>query len=169
VVVDSKFSRAQLWALFSLRVIIGWHFLYEGVVKMLNPYWSAAGYLKESRWIFSDLFHWMADNPTVLEAVDAANTWGLTLIGFGLVAGLLARFASLAGACLLLLYYICNPPLVGLHYAIPMEGNYLIVNKELVESAALIVIYLFPTSHVLGLDLFLSRLKRWGFRRVLSS
>ena len=136
---------------------------------MLNPYWSAAGYLKESRWIFSDLFHWMADNPTILEAVNSANTWGLTLIGLGLVIGLFARLASIAGVFLLLLYYVCNPPLVGLHYAIPMEGNYLIVNKELVESAALLVVYLFPTSHVLGVDLFISRLGAWGSQRLFEA
>ena len=28
-----------------LRVAIGWHFLYEGVVKILNPGWTAAGFL----------------------------------------------------------------------------------------------------------------------------
>jgi thiosulfate dehydrogenase [quinone] large subunit len=36
-----------------LRVLIGWHFLYEGVSKLTTPGWSAAGYLLQSRGPFA--------------------------------------------------------------------------------------------------------------------
>jgi len=42
-----------------LRILIGWHFLYEGLVKLMNPAWTARPFLEGSRWIFGDLFRWM--------------------------------------------------------------------------------------------------------------
>ena len=32
----------QFYGLVVLRVLIGWHFLYEGVSKLINPYWRSA-------------------------------------------------------------------------------------------------------------------------------
>ena len=43
----------------------------------------------------------------------------------------------MSGILLILLFYLCNPPFVGYFYSIPMEGSYLIVNKNLVEAAGL--------------------------------
>jgi thiosulfate dehydrogenase [quinone] large subunit len=54
-----------------------------------------------------------------------------------------------------LLYYLSNPPFFGLATSLISEGNYLIVNKTLIEIAALLVIYLFPTSLLIGLDRFI--------------
>ena len=45
----------QFYGLVVLRVLIGWHFLYEGISKLINPYWSSAAYLLDSKWIFSGL------------------------------------------------------------------------------------------------------------------
>jgi len=32
-----------------LRIVIGWHFLYEGIAKIYTPDWTSAGYLEISR------------------------------------------------------------------------------------------------------------------------
>lgn len=153
------YSRAQLVALVALRVLIGWHFLYEGLSKVLNPYWSSANYLLESKWIFSSLFTSIVANPSTLKVVDFLNEWGLIAIGFGLIAGGLTQIATIAGIVLLLLYYVSTPPLVGLTYSIPVEGSYLVVNKNLIELAALLVLALFPTGRFVGLDVFIYRKK----------
>ena len=42
---DTTYSRFQLTSLVALRMLIGWHLLYEGIAKILNPYWTSAGYL----------------------------------------------------------------------------------------------------------------------------
>ena len=149
------YSRVQLLALVVLRVLIGWHFLYEGISKVLSPYWSSANYLLESKGVFSGLFFALVANPTALRVVDFLNAWGLTAIGAGLIAGVCTRMATLAGMMLLLLYYIATPPLTGLVYAIPVEGSYLIVNKNLIEMAALLVLAMFPTGHIVGVDALL--------------
>lgn len=149
---DAKFSRLQMIALVILRVTIGWHFLYEGVAKLLKPNWSAAGYLLQSRGIFADIFRWMAASPDVMAWVNPLNMWGLTLIGLGLIVGCFTRLASAAGMLFIAILYLCNPLMVGYFYSIPMEGNYLIINKNLVEMAALYVILVTGTGHYLGLD-----------------
>ena len=157
--IDKKYSNWQLAALFTLRVLIGWHFLYEGITKLMNPFWSAANFLLESKWIFAGIFKGIAGNPSVLSVVNILNTWGLIFIGLGLILGCLSRTATVAGMGLILLYYVCNPPFIGLYYAIPSEGNYLIVNKNLIEMAALFVLLLLPTGNIVGLDHLFHKLR----------
>ena len=154
---EHPYTKWQLIILVCLRVLIGWHFLYEGLSKLLNPYWSSGGYLSESKWIFSGLFKAILNNPGALSVVDFLNTWGLILIGAGLIAGLLTRAASISGVALLFLYYICNPPFVGYQYSLPAEGSYLFVNKILIEMFALWVVFLFPTGKIIGLDMFFKK------------
>lgn len=140
--IDTRFQSGSLTI---LRLLIGWHIFYEGIVKLLKPGWSSAGFLKESKWIFSDLFNWIVSHPEVLKIIDILNTWGLVLIGAGLILGLFIRIASISGVFLLLLYYVAVPPFIGLEYSVPMEGNYLVVNKTLIETAALFVLFVFPS------------------------
>lgn len=142
----------QWAALILLRVIIGWHFLYEGLAKLFNPYWSSASYLVEAKWLFSSLFQDIVAHPQWLKVVDFLNVAGQIAIGLGLITGFLTTPACVAGICLLALYYITNPPLIGFKSSMPAEGSYLIVNKNLVELASLLVLSLFPTGRVAGLD-----------------
>lgn len=155
--VKSDYTSSQWTALVGLRMLIGWHFLYEGIVKVINPNWTSAEYLSESQGIFSGLFHWMVADPSRLSAVDFLNQWGLVLIGMGLIAGILTRYATLAGIVLLALYFLCNPPLPAYVYSMPAEGSYLIVNKVLIELSALFVLLVFPTGQAVGLDRLLVR------------
>ena len=39
------FSKVQTTLLVVLRLIIGWHLLYEGIAKLLIPDWTAAAFL----------------------------------------------------------------------------------------------------------------------------
>lgn len=152
-----SYTNLQQITLFVLRILIGWHILYEGISKLITPNWSSLSFLKESKWILSGFSNWIISNENVLNAVDFLNTWGLIAIGAGLILGLLTRIASIAGAILLLVYYLNNPPLIGLEYSVPMEGSYLIVSKTLIEAVALVVLAVFPSGHFLGLDMLLCR------------
>ncbi len=150
-----NYSSLQLFSLTFLRVLIGWHFLYEGLVKLLaSPSWSAKSYLLGSVGPIAPLFREMAAHPTLLNIVDFLNVWGLIMIGISLFIGLLSRPFKLAGILLLLLYYFAYPPFAALGVNPQAEGSYWIVNKNLVELAALLVLYLFPTSLVTGIDRF---------------
>jgi thiosulfate dehydrogenase [quinone] large subunit len=68
------------------------------------------------------------------------------------MAGLLTRYATIAGIVLLVLYYLCNPPFPAYVYSMPTEGSYLIVSMVLIEIAALWVLLVFPTGKAVGLD-----------------
>ena len=157
--MDREYGSFQLTALVALRMLIGWHFLYEGIAKLTNPLWSAAGYLQGSEGWFSGLFNGIVANAGLLSVVDNLNQWGLVAIGLALLLGCFVRVASISGVVLLALYYLAAPPFPGLEYVMPTEGSYLFVNKILIELAALLVILGLPTSHRIGLDriLFLRR------------
>ncbi len=150
-----KSNQYQFYGLVTLRFLIGWHFLYEGISKLLNPYWSSAAYLLDSKWIFSGLANTIVSNPNLLTVSDYINMWGLTLVGVSLIFGIYSRYGSLIGMGFIMLYYLFAPPLVGLEYGKPNEGSYIIVNKNLIEACALWVLYSFPTSQHIGLDRFL--------------
>ncbi|HXF95703.1 MAG TPA: DoxX family membrane protein [Gemmatimonadales bacterium] len=154
--LESRSAGFQAGALVALRLLIGWHFLYEGLAKLFNPYWTSAGYLAESRWWFKGLFLAIAASPTAVTVVDYLNMWGLTLIGLGLLLGLFTRWAALAGVAALALYYLAAPPF-GYDYGMPAEGSYLVVNKVLIELAALVVLLAHPTERTWGLDALLAR------------
>lgn len=146
------------YLLTAIRILIGWHFIYEGLAKLFSPDWSAAAYLIESQWIFSGLFHSMAANETALQIIDFLNIWGLIFIGLGLFLGVLTRFASGAGVFLMLLYYIANPPFIGFISEISGEGQYLIVNKILIEMAVLLLLVFLPSRFTLGIDRMIKRI-----------
>jgi uncharacterized membrane protein YphA (DoxX/SURF4 family) len=142
-----------------LRIVIGWHFLYEGVIKLLDPAWSAKSFLEDSRWIFGDVFRWMASGDTGLTIINYANSYGLTLIGIALILGLFTKLASWSGAGMLLMYYLAYPPFGGFSYGAMAEGNYLIVNKNLIELFALIALAFTQSGDFFGLDIIRHRKK----------
>lgn len=150
----------QLTALVILRVLIGWHFLYEGLAKLFNPYWTSAGYLSESKWLLHDFFTSLVASPTALKIIDFLNIWGLIAIGIGLIAGFLGRTASISGMILLFLYYMSHPPFIGYTYTAPSEGSYIFVDKNLIEMWALFVLILFPSNKIIGLDRLIFRKKK---------
>ena len=81
-------QRGTLIVLTILRVVIGWHLLYEGLTKLLNPEWSASGYLQSATGPLAPLYQALAANDGILMIVNVLNTWGLLLIGLGLFLAL---------------------------------------------------------------------------------
>jgi thiosulfate dehydrogenase [quinone] large subunit len=158
-------NRTQQAALVVLRTLIGWHFLYEGFSKVILPAWSrdgaplgrfsSAGYLRASSGPFADFFRGLADS-SLLPWLDLVIAWGLVLVGLGLMLGLFTQLACVGGLGLLALFYLSWLPTRGVHQP-GAEGSYLIVNKNLVEAAALFVVLVFRTDRIAGLDLLRGR------------
>jgi thiosulfate dehydrogenase [quinone] large subunit len=149
---NGRFSPAAMVAITLLRVFVGWHFLYEGISKLSSPTWSAVGYMKASRGPFAAFFRWVASQPNVLDNANLVTMWGLTIVGVLLILGLFTRLASIGGIAFLLLFYFANPPFIGYFYSLPTEGSYLVVNKNLVELFALVVIFFTGSGRFAGLD-----------------
>ncbi len=36
-----QYNKNQLFFMAGLRMLIGWHFLYEGLIKLFNPGWTS--------------------------------------------------------------------------------------------------------------------------------
>jgi uncharacterized membrane protein YphA (DoxX/SURF4 family) len=122
-----------------LRVAIGWHFLYEGVSKLIADGWTAHSYLVNSTGFLSGFYHLLASSPAAMSVVDPLNVFGLILIGLALFLGVFIRPAAVAGIVLLGLYYFAYPPFSGAWFG-SAEGSLYIVNKSFIEAAALIAL-----------------------------
>ena len=78
---DNGLKSMHIYLLTIIRMAVGWHFLYEGISKVIAGSWSSAAYLTGSRWIFAPLFQWMAGNAGVVAIIDFINMWGMILVG----------------------------------------------------------------------------------------
>ncbi len=141
-----------------LRIVVGWHLMYEGISKLITPGWSSKIFLMESKWIFADIFHKMAASPEVMKVVDFMNIWGLILIGLSLFIGLFVRWSSVFGAILMLFYFMAFPPIPGYTFGTVAEGNYLWVNKTFIELFILLVFTVLPANMFYGADRWI---KQW--------
>ena len=147
-----SYSKPQTVWLVVLRILIGWYFLYEGLAKFFTPNWSAYGYLLDSKGCAAPFFELLAKNPTLLEITNFINVYGLILVGLMLILGIFNHLGYLGAIIFLILYYLSHPPMLNSEYALPTEGSYLWVDKNLVMLVAVVVLMLFPTSHIIGLD-----------------
>lgn len=153
-------SRAQQIGLVTLRTLIGWHFLYEGYVKLVAPswgsdglpvaVWSSAGYLRAATGPLAGVFHALASSSWI-GTIDVLVAVALAAIGLALMLGLLTQAACLGGITMLALFYVSAIPISGLPEP-RTEGAYLLVNKNLIELAALAVLFAFRTGRIAGLD-----------------
>jgi thiosulfate dehydrogenase (quinone) large subunit len=161
-----QLSGVQQAMLVALRTLIGWHFLYEGYTKLLYPAWSqngaplaswsSAAYLKAATGPLAPVFHWIG-NASWVGSFDVFIAITLTLVGLSLMLGFLTQ-AGCAGALVLLTtFYLSSIPTGMLD--LRAEGTYLIVNKNLIEACAVVVLLTFRTGSLAGLD------RLWGRTR----
>ena len=154
---SNPYNSYQIFSLVLLRLLIGWHLLYEGIVKILDPEWTAGGFLQNSQGPMAGFFQHLTSDNNLLYIVDLCNEWGLVLIGLSLMLGFLTRIGIISAIILLAMYYLANPPFLGLSAPANIEGSYLIVNKNLIEIGALLVLSGFRSSYFYGLDRFFIR------------
>jgi len=126
-IYEEKFSGISLTI---LRLAIGWLMFYAGITKVLNPEWSAKGYLAGAK-TFAGFYQWLA-GPGVMPVTNFINEWGLTLLGISLILGIFVRLSSILGAAMMLLYYfpVLAFPYVGTHS--------LIVDEHIIYASALL-------------------------------
>ena len=149
-----------------LNIVVGWHLLYEGLAKILDSSWSSAGYLANAQGPLAGLFQSLADSSVLLQVTDFLNIAGLTLVGLCIMTGMFTRFAAVAGAVLIGLYYLANPPMVATSVGYASEGHYLIVNKNLIEIVILLIIAVIPPVWYFGLGKLLPRFPRRWLQRI---
>lgn len=151
----------KAFSLVALRTLVGWHFAYEGYYKLMTPGWSRGGgrlaafsgegYLRSATGPLAGVFHALAAHPALVHATDVIVPIGLLLVGLSLMLGLLTQAGCAGAAAFLALFYLSQPPLSGMPQA-GAEGTYLLVNKNLIELAAVLTVMAFRTGAIAGLD-----------------
>lgn len=132
--------------LFVLRVSLGWMFFWAGITKVLNPEWTAAGYLSNAK-NFVEMYDFFL-SPQVLPIINFMNAWGLTLLGVSLILGVFVRISAPLGMLLMVLYYL---PLGFPH---PNPNSY-IVDQHVIYFLGLAVLTAFDAGRIWGLG------RRW--------
>ena len=136
--------------IFLLRISLGILFFYAGITKVLNPSWSAAGYLKGAKTL-PEFYNFLLQ-PNVLPVINFVNEWGLTLLGVSLILGIFVRLSSKLGALLMLLYYI---PIINFPYA---GTNSFLVDQHIIYIFSLLLVGSLKAGRFLGLEKWCSKL-----------
>ena len=153
--------KAKKYVLLFLRVAVGWHFLYEGIIKLVQPDWSSEAYLRGSFGFLSGFYHWLGSGPGMVQVMDFLNVWGMILLGAGLFVGLFIRISAGSGIILLLLYYFAYPPFGDPSFGTSPEGHYWIINRNLIEIAVLIIVCLYPVKEY-SIEKFIGLFRKRG-------
>ena len=124
-----------------LRILIGVLFLAAGWTKIINPEWTAAGFLGTAK-TFPALYSWFASSANIAW-VDFLNQWGLAAIGLSMITGLLVRPAAVGGMLMMALYYF---PGVELPY---------VVEDHIIYIAVFALLYAENAGKYFGLDHFI--------------
>ena len=140
----------QKVSLFLLRVSLGWLYFYAGITKVINPEWSAAGYLKGAK-TFAGFYQWLT-SPGILPLVNFVNEWGLLLLGVSLILGIAVRLSAILGVALMLLYYI---PILDFPYPNP---NSFLVDQHIIFIFVLLFFASVRAGHIWGLENWCSNL-----------
>ena len=103
------------------------------------------------------------DSP--IHDVNRLTMWSLIVLGGLLIVGFLTPLAALAAAVMIFMFYLPIPPWPGVPQPPGPEHSF-IVNKNLIESLALLAIAALPTGRWFGVDALITRM--FGRRRVKS-
>ncbi len=131
------------YALLGLRLVMGWTFFYAGITKVLDPSWSAGGFLLHAVPDGNPLGGvWATMAGDWLWLIDPLNAWGLTLVGVALLLGVAVRWSALWGAVMMGFYWTAS---------LPLEHG-IVIDDHVVYALLLFGLGAFGAGRVLGLD-----------------
>ena len=153
------FEYSETWvayAVVAMRVVMGWVLFQGGITKVLNPDWTAAGYLQNAipeGNPFIGLWSSFAGSP----AIDFLVAWGLTLTGLGLIIGALVRWNAFWGAFMMIMFWMAALS-GGIAEGLPLEHGW-VIDDHLVYAALLFGLGAFGAGRILGLDAIIEKTK----------
>ena len=153
--VEVEYSgNAIAYALLLLRVTMGWIFLQAGIEKVLDPEWTAAGYLQFAIHENNPLSSLWA-NFTGSPAIDFLVMWGLTLTGVGIILGALLRWNAF-WAAMLMIFFWASALQGGLAEFLPLEHGW-VVDEHIVYAALVFGLGALGAGRILGVDAVLEK------------
>jgi thiosulfate dehydrogenase [quinone] large subunit len=142
-----KYDIVTLYAV-ALRFLLGWFMFFAGIEKVLDPSFTASGFLLTAK-MFPAFYAWFA-LPMNSWWVDPLNAWGITLIGVALLLGVGIRPAAWAGAALMIIYYFP-------HYTLPWIPHGFIVEEHIIYAVAFLLIAAMPQAYAFSASKYLRR------------
>lgn len=141
-----------VYAIVGLRIVMGWILFQGGITKVLDPSWTAEGFLlnviPEGNPLTS-FFTSMAGVP----AVDLLVQWGLTLTGLGLILGALVRWNAFWAAVMMIMFWAAALQ-GGLGEFLPLAHGW-VVDDHILYAVLLFGLDALGTGRVLGVDKYL--------------
>jgi uncharacterized membrane protein YphA (DoxX/SURF4 family) len=110
----------------------------------------------EGRWMWLIPRSW-----TLIDFLDWSTRWFLLVVGILLMVGLFTRLSCFSAAGFLLLTVLTQPSLPWIPAPPNAEGNYLVINKNVIEMVALLALMTTRSGRWFGLDAIVS----WAFGR----
>lgn len=154
---ETAVEYSQTWVAYALvfmRVAMGWILFQGGIVKVLDPEWTAAGFLQfavpEGN-PFMSLWQGFAGSPTI----DFLVAWGLTLTGLGLILGALVRWNAFWGAVMMIFFWAASLQ-GGLAQGLPLEYGW-VVDDHIVYAVLLFGLGAFGAGRIFGLDAMIEK------------
>ena len=128
-----------------LRIAIGWHFLYEGLWKLMQTDgWSCVSYLGAAQGPLAPLFKWMASQGWIVAIGDWLVMLGLVAIGLSLMSGVLSRMAAFFGIAFMAMFYCCQPPEPFAEAYSGADGRFFVIERNAIEAMGLLLIAVTP-------------------------
>jgi thiosulfate dehydrogenase [quinone] large subunit len=139
------------YSLLAMRVSIGWIMFQGGLTKLLDPSWTAAGYLNNVPGGNPFVGSWsmMAGMPMV----DMLVTWGLVLTGLGLILGAFFRWSAFWASVMNLLFWASSLE-GGLMQGLPVAHGW-VIDSHIVYVMLLFGLAAFGAGRILGVDQYL--------------
>ncbi|HMQ02280.1 MAG TPA: DoxX family protein [Candidatus Doudnabacteria bacterium] len=139
--------------IFLLRISLGWILLYAGISKVMNPEWSAVGFLSNAK-TFPGLYEWFA-SPAILPLTNFLNEWGQVLLGIAILLGVVMTLSSLLAAFMMMMYYF---PILVFPYA---GANSFIIDQHIIFAIGFLLLATLRAGNYWGLGRWWSNLSIW--------
>jgi thiosulfate dehydrogenase [quinone] large subunit len=156
-----SFDYSETWvgyALLGLRLIMGWSLFYAGITKVLDPSWSAGGFLTHAIPEGNPFVGvWAVMASDWLWLIDPLNQWGLTLTGLALLLGAFVRWSAFWGAVMMLFYWAASLPL----------AHGILIDDHLVYALLLFGLGAFGAGRILGLDAMIEEMEPFRNNQAL--
>ena len=129
----------------AMRIAIGWHFLYEGLWKIMQKDgWSCLAYIGTAQGPFASVFRWIAAESWLVAIGDWAVMLGLMVIGISLITGAYARIAAILGVAFLMIFFCCQPPAPFGEMSSGADGRFFLLDRNVTEAAGLLFVASVP-------------------------
>ncbi|MDB5651900.1 MAG: DoxX [Hyphomicrobiales bacterium] len=129
----------------AFRLLMAWTFLYSASHQVLNPKFSAAAFLANTK-TFHDVYA-IFTAPALDPILTFLVSYGHLLIGLSLLVGFMVRVSSLFGVVLILLYWTAH-----MEWPYIENHNNFIVDYHIVYATVLLFLFAKRGGHVWGLD-----------------